>query len=1216
MGLEEYAEYATLRYGTDVVVNRAIPDYRDGLKPVQRAILWSMYNLRLHHSGPYKKAARVVGDCLGQYHPHGDCLRADTQILLLSGERITIRELCDTGAGSKWVLAYSETTHELVPALAHSWREGKRTLIMYRVLMSTAEVIEVTGNHKFYNTTTKNWISADCLSPGTFLAGGTFLHPQHCREYALNGQMTVCSVERIELEQVETFYDFTVDGYENMVVLTSNGKETGNFIVAHNSATYLAMAGLVNTPIPIIDGYGNWGSHIEKPAAMRYSMRGDTKIATEYGLIMIQDIPRFLNLTVNSDIIDINIKVPSINGHISQATKWMYNGERDCYTVTTKSGRQISSTQDHKFYVFNKLTRKAEFLRLGSIVVGDILYVQTQDFNFDKPDFAQEYALDYESFYMRDPITLIEYDGVHHVYDLSVLSTNAFVANGIIVHNCFVSGTKIMTEHGLVEIQDIPKITAAKQERPHTLTEVPIKMTVMSSGEQALATKWLYSGKHPTFKLKTKLGYSVQCTGNEPFLILNKNLEYEWMPLSQLKVGDTICLTGEFNGFSVKETGLTRTEASILASMTKAIINTGNKIIYSDPIAGRFNSVRNALVRLLYRTLDETDFAVTDYEKDAKFFVAIDSRCPIFARFGVMDWNEYTSFVPNIVFSSSLEVVAAYCRNIFSMYTRIVGTDYYLSSRSRSLLTDLKILLLNYFGVVTDEIIQSDNGHLLLLIFDVDLCRDKHLIHQSTAALYDSRHTEERLSKIKNKTYDVIPHISNYIENEYIEAIASGEYSEDQLQKIRSLSNHSSILCNQLDFESMPDSPVLDRISAILDKQYTYDIIVDVVSCPAHDVFDLTVEGTHAFVANGFIVHNTEARLSKFADTVLLDPEYLAVAEMRPNYSEDKLLPTVLPSKLPNMLLAGHSSIAVGVSASSPPFALNGVLELTKLCLDGRQLTNANCQRYLKFNYKYGGNCISSKADLSNLYATGKGTLLFEPDYNINLKTREFTITSTCPGLNSQKSIQKMIDALANIPGVKIVHDAEDKDGIRYVVEFGKIGEARILEGIELAKKVIARRDTFDFGAVERLPDADTNKTISPFMRLTPIQLLEKWCKWRIAIESKVIYNRIVKANTTISRYNLMIVAVDNIDIVTEALHHANSEKYLMAKLKITEDEANIITDLRLKQLKRTEKATLKQKIKEEQLTLKAHKLEAKKPQDGIIRQLEAMHIKQKKLKP
>ena len=57
-------------YASDVISSRALPDIRDGLKPVHRRILMSMYGLGLHPNSQFKKSARTVGECLGLYHPH------------------------------------------------------------------------------------------------------------------------------------------------------------------------------------------------------------------------------------------------------------------------------------------------------------------------------------------------------------------------------------------------------------------------------------------------------------------------------------------------------------------------------------------------------------------------------------------------------------------------------------------------------------------------------------------------------------------------------------------------------------------------------------------------------------------------------------------------------------------------------------------------------------------------------------------------------------------------------------------------------------------------------------------------------------------------------------------------------------------------------------------------------------------------------------------
>jgi len=78
--IEEEVKDAYLNYAMSVIVGRALPDVRDGLKPVHRRILYAMQELNLDHSKPYKKCARIVGEVLGKYHPHGDAAVYDTLV--------------------------------------------------------------------------------------------------------------------------------------------------------------------------------------------------------------------------------------------------------------------------------------------------------------------------------------------------------------------------------------------------------------------------------------------------------------------------------------------------------------------------------------------------------------------------------------------------------------------------------------------------------------------------------------------------------------------------------------------------------------------------------------------------------------------------------------------------------------------------------------------------------------------------------------------------------------------------------------------------------------------------------------------------------------------------------------------------------------------------------------------------------------------------------
>jgi DNA gyrase subunit A len=81
--IEEEMKTSYIDYAMSVIVGRALPDVRDGLKPVHRRILFTMDEMGLAHNKPYKKSARVVGDVMGKYHPHGDSAIYDAVVRMV-----------------------------------------------------------------------------------------------------------------------------------------------------------------------------------------------------------------------------------------------------------------------------------------------------------------------------------------------------------------------------------------------------------------------------------------------------------------------------------------------------------------------------------------------------------------------------------------------------------------------------------------------------------------------------------------------------------------------------------------------------------------------------------------------------------------------------------------------------------------------------------------------------------------------------------------------------------------------------------------------------------------------------------------------------------------------------------------------------------------------------------------------------------------------------
>ena len=83
VSLEEEMKSSYIDYAMSVIVARALPDVRDGLKPVHRRVLFGMHELGVPHNKPYKKSARIVGEVLGKYHPHGDSAVYDSMVRMV-----------------------------------------------------------------------------------------------------------------------------------------------------------------------------------------------------------------------------------------------------------------------------------------------------------------------------------------------------------------------------------------------------------------------------------------------------------------------------------------------------------------------------------------------------------------------------------------------------------------------------------------------------------------------------------------------------------------------------------------------------------------------------------------------------------------------------------------------------------------------------------------------------------------------------------------------------------------------------------------------------------------------------------------------------------------------------------------------------------------------------------------------------------------------------
>lgn len=153
LALHKFTENAYLNYSMYVIMDRALPYIGDGLKPVQRRIIYAMSELGLNASAKFKKSARTVGDVLGKYHPHGDS--ACYEAMVLMAQPFSYRYPLVDGQGNwghRMILSHLQPC--VIPNHA------------YRNMLKSCSVNWGRGRSTMSLTLTVRWKSRKCCLPG------------------------------------------------------------------------------------------------------------------------------------------------------------------------------------------------------------------------------------------------------------------------------------------------------------------------------------------------------------------------------------------------------------------------------------------------------------------------------------------------------------------------------------------------------------------------------------------------------------------------------------------------------------------------------------------------------------------------------------------------------------------------------------------------------------------------------------------------------------------------------------------------------------------------------------------------------------------------------------------------------------------------------------------------------------------------------------------
>jgi topoisomerase-4 subunit A len=326
----------------------------------------------------------------------------------------------------------------------------------------------------------------------------------------------------------------------------------------------------------------------------------------------------------------------------------------------------------------------------------------------------------------------------------------------------------------------------------------------------------------------------------------------------------------------------------------------------------------------------------------------------------------------------------------------------------------------------------------------------------------------------------------------------------------------------------------------------------------------------------------TESRLAPYAKSLLQELGQGTV-DWAPNFDGTLKEPVVLPARLPNLLLNGTTGIAVGMSTDVPPHNLNEVASALVHLIDNPKATVAQLMKHIKGpDFPTGGELVSPKSDITEIYTTGNGTLRLRAAYK--LEGTDIVITSLPYQVSGAKVQEQIATQMRNkkLPQVDDLRDESDHEDPTRIV----ISKKRGVDVNQLMSHL------FSTTSLERTLRVNMNViALDGRPRMFDLQsLLAEWLKFRKETVKNRLGHRLQIVKDRLHILDGLLIAYLNIDEVIKIIREEDEPKpVLMKRFKLSDVQAEAILNLRLRNLAKLEEFKIKgeqEELAEERDTL------------------------------
>jgi len=319
----------------------------------------------------------------------------------------------------------------------------------------------------------------------------------------------------------------------------------------------------------------------------------------------------------------------------------------------------------------------------------------------------------------------------------------------------------------------------------------------------------------------------------------------------------------------------------------------------------------------------------------------------------------------------------------------------------------------------------------------------------------------------------------------------------------------------------------------------------------------------------------TESRLTAFAN-LLLDELKLGTVAWQPNFDGSLLEPTILPSKVPNILLNGTTGIAVGMATDIPSHNISEVIDACCHILENPKSTTKELMKHVKGpDFTNKSKIIASKEELFEIYDTGRGA--FKMQANWTKEGNDIIVNALPHQASGSKILEQIADQMAKkkIPMIVDLRDEGDhKEPIRLVISL----KSNRVDAEEVMSHLFATTDLQkNYRANINLIDRSGSPRVFSLK-----ELISEWLKFRLDTTLKKLKHRLDLVNDRIHILEGLLIVYIELDTVIKIIRQSeNPKKDLIKAFKISEPQANAILEIKLRQLARLEQIKLETERKD-----------------------------------